>query len=68
VEALGNLLALLLMWLCGWFRDWLDRMPDRDPSMLPLWHRMARVALAVAVCLAFFAPYVWIVLKIQGRS
>jgi hypothetical protein len=58
----------LLVWLCSWFRDWLDRIPYRSPSQLPLWHRLARIALALVLSLVFAAPYVWVALKIQGRS
>ncbi|WP_315830968.1 hypothetical protein [Bradyrhizobium prioriisuperbiae] len=34
--------------LLGRFRSWLQRLPDRDPSQLPLLHRLGRMLLAAA--------------------
>jgi len=59
-EALGYLSINLLGWLLGRFRAWADRTPDRDPSQLPLWHRLGRIVLGLVVSLAFLAPYLWI--------
>jgi hypothetical protein len=61
MEALAEILMRILGWLLDRFRRLLDRLPDRDPSTLPWWHRLARLTLAIAVCLAILIPLGWLI-------
>jgi hypothetical protein len=65
VQAIAELLAHLLGLIIGWplaqFRKWADRQPDRDPSTMPWWHRLARLTLASSVCLMILVPVAWLI-------
>lgn len=66
-EFIGALLGRLFSeaWaldrLLGRFRTWLQRLPDRDPSQLPLLHRLGRVLLAVTTLALLVAPVAWLI-------
>jgi hypothetical protein len=61
MDALAQALMGIFGWLLDRFRRLLDRLPDRDPSTLPWWHRLARLTLAIGVCLAILIALGWLI-------
>jgi hypothetical protein len=61
MEALAEFLLQTSGWLLDRFRRLLDRLPGRDPSTLPWWHRLARLVLAIAICLAILILLGWLI-------
>jgi len=59
IEALAEFLISMSERLLGRFRRLLDRLPDRDPSTLPWWHRLARLIPGVALSLAILILLGW---------
>ena len=61
MEAIAEFLVHISASLLGRFRRLLDRLPDRDPSQLPWWHRLARLTVGIVVSLAILIPLGWLI-------
>ncbi|HYI31393.1 MAG TPA: hypothetical protein VD863_26440 [Bradyrhizobium sp.] len=61
MDLIAQFVAAMTGRLLDRFRRLLDRLPDRDPSTLPWWHRLARLTVGIAVCLAILLPLGWLI-------